>query len=838
MSQGGLDQDYLAVTTATTPAAALQRIAVVRPDLHAFILSHPNIYPDLAAWIQVQPAVAGQPPVVDQTLDLQELQAALAADETVPAEPLESQPSAASDAGEHPQFTQQPDHVAHSQPQLPDEYAADSQFVQQPGYAPAGQAQAEQWPAAYPPPAQPAISAPPAYASEEPPTKKKKFPIWLAAVIAGVVVVLAGGGVALWFFLSGGDSDDTHAYRALPTEGVVVDVSTFGRDVTLVPIGPDGRAALKVGSTRIVGFEGQHGPGLAGINLSSGSSLPQWIVPLSSPPSGCTVSGEMINCGETDTFVVTDHMIRPTAGVPTPEGPEEPADLEDSSQPEADGGSDAETTALSTSIRLSPGATEEVPYGVSGDALVNNKGDTVLTVSPPDNYFALAPTGKDTPWIASNGSTLVALAGNDVLWTKQLPDGSISVNGFDTDEGPSWSVSSEVLLIGEPTGILALDTKTGEQAWHVNADVTSWRVDHQELVVSDGSSIAFMEFPEQEDTADEAGRPSTSELTVGEEQTEPVQIPLEVLLDATLDVPRNCSELAGTGDPVMFSQGYATGDGGSVAMTDVSSLLIGGELLDVVAFTCNPREGDPVPVIGVYDKNLGLWGIPDFLGDLSVDSRNVEIDGMLAEGSALQVLVKGEGSLCADCGGHGTAQVTMMWDGSVFAVTRVGAPTSVWDDPTNTEKIEVRPQLTVADLANITLSLPEKIWDPGPEWEEWSFVDYISTKPDAYGEREMGFLTEATVEAQVNGENYIFVSLVASGGMANSIVGGICAITMDGEAICANTPAFGHSFVWVESISVDGDLVTYTLINGDTNERATVVDRFDGSGFTRVSSTA
>lgn len=197
MSQVGPDQDYLAVVTPGTPAAELQRIAAARPDLHPHILVHPHVYPDLAVWIQSQappPPSANEYPTPQNVPD-------------VGIVPPQSLPQS------FPQPTAEPAVQPAVQPMVP----------------PAMQPPAQ-------PPAQVAMQ-PPAATNAEP---KKRLPIppWaIGAVAGGAAVVVAA---VLWLLLSGDKGQDSAAYNALPTEGVVVDVSTFGRDITLVPIGKDG----------------------------------------------------------------------------------------------------------------------------------------------------------------------------------------------------------------------------------------------------------------------------------------------------------------------------------------------------------------------------------------------------------------------------------------------------------------------------------------------------------------------------------------------------------------------------------------------------------------------
>ena len=829
MSQGAPDQDYLAVTTPTTPAVELQRIAATRPDLHLLILAHPNVYSDLVVWIQGQLPLT-QPP--DGTV-IVEQSGLMSATPTTPT----GNPSFDPETIPGPEIPGPalPDpEMDSAEPLGPPQAAPADQGIPTPPSGPIPQpALAEPIPAPQPAPAsQPMSTSQPASTSQtQAPVASeskvvKQFPAWAAALIGVAVVVV--GAVAAWFFLGDRDEAGPNAYNVLPTEGVVVDVSTFGRDVTLVPIGPEKKAALQIDSTRVVGFYGEHGPGIAGIDLTSGNALPQWIIPLGHAPSACSVSEETITCGDGDVYKVSGALVEPVG----------PSEASSGGTTESQQTEEASAKPTSSTVKLEGTASEEVPYGIAGTSIVNQQGEELLTVDAKDAFYGLPPDRKGEPWIISDGHVLIALSGNDELWSLELPEGSLEANGFGLEEGPSWSVASSVLLVGEPEGISAFETTTGEQLWRIDAEVASWRVDHSDLLVSNGSSVAFMEFPKEEAKAEGVTQSGADEVLIGEEQVEPAQTPLEDLLDATLEVPEECARATGLSNPATFSGGRAAGNSGSVSMTDVSSLLVGGELLDAIAFTCQPATGEASPAVAVYSQSLELWGVPDFLKDVSASAQEVAIEGMLGEGSALQVLLSGPGSLCENCGSSGSGQVTMLWDGGVFVTTHIGEPSGIWTDPTNAEKVQVGPQLTPEDLANITLYLPTRIWDPGPDWEEFTFVDYKSAWQTQFGVDELGIFDEQTVEAQVNGKDYLFTSIIKStDGGGGTILGGICAISMEAEATCANNPLFGTSFVWVDNIRVDGDLVTYTLVNGDTNGTATVSQRFNGNSFTLVSST-
>lgn len=553
---------------------------------------------------------------------------------------------------------------------------------------------------------------------------------------------------------------------------------------------------------------------------------------MSSSPSACFVSKETINCGEGDTYKIVGALPEPTE-TSNPTEPNTPTE----GGPAEEVGSDSEGSPSYTVI-LEASTSEDVPYGASGGMLVNDKGEEILALEGDDPYFALAPAGKGEPWLVSNGSAVIAVSGNDELWRVELPEGSLEVNGFNSAEGPSWSVSGNVLLVGEPGGILALDTKSGEQIWRLDAEVSSWRVDGEGLVVSNGSSIAFMQFPQEKGKPEANPQSGPSEVVIGEEGETPAQTPLEDLLDATLEVPEVCAEAVGLANPVTFSEGRAKGKTGFISVADVSALLVEGELLDALAFSCESRDGDTLPAVAVYNQDLELWGVPDFLQSLPTGTIDATLEGLLTEGSALQILISGPGVVCDDCEPGAPVQVTMLWDGEMFITTSVGQPSLIWEDPSDTEKVETGPLLTPEDLANITLTLPQRLWQPGPKWEQYTFSDYQAVVYLDDGSVSRVILEDETVEARVNGEDFLFTSIVdASDGPGGGVVGGLCAISMEGDAVCATNPSFGSGFIWPANIVVDGQQVTYMLDTGEGKLGATVTQRFDGNRFTLIDST-
>ena len=653
-------------------------------------------------------------------------------------------------------------------------------------------------------------------------------------IVAGVLaLLLVAGGAVWWFLLRDDGGNSATAFDASPDRGVVVNLSTFGSDVQLVPVGAQQRSALWVGGIWVVGFVADEQWGIAGVDPESAGGLPLWILPLQGSPAGCSAAGTVLSCGSDDVFEVEGAVARPIS----PDETAEPAE-ENNSEADGEAGEDASPGARS-SIELGDTVSDDVPYCAKGATVVDEAGDVVVDFGSSEGiFYALAPSSKNDPWLFSDGTTVAAAEGGDVLWESDLPDGSAAVNGFDPGQEPSWTVAGSVLLVGAPDGVIALDTGTGNELWRVDADVASWSAGDGVLLVSNGASVAVMEFPESPLPKDTDTGGEGSSFALDDDLAGPVGPAWEDVVNSTLEVPASCANSAGLGSStVSFSEGRGDTDGGYVDITHLSSVVVEGELLTAIAFVCEPADGDPSPSVGAYDSGLALVGDVDFAGGLGVPAAGLVVEGMRGEGSAVQVLVAGSGT--------GSSQVTLFWDGGGFVPVRTGEASPIWEDPGTMMTVEAGPKLTAADLANATLHMPTGVWVPGSGSEERTFVDYRSSKDSVTGSGRHSsnsfFITgEDVVPARVNGEDFLFAPVSYSGGMDGSVTGTLCAISMDNEAICADPPlhSVNRSNYWVEDISVEGDLVTCDIygyyLDSDFLAGRTVL-RFDGHQFTLVS---
>lgn len=758
MSNDGLDPQYLAAMAPGTSAEELQQIAWNRPDLWNVILSHPNVYPGLAEWIRVE-----------------------------------------------------------STAQVPQGHA--------PAGAPTQGPPTQMSPTQVPPTQAPPTQAPPTQVppTQAPPKRGVSKGAILGIVAGALALVLLIGGGVWWFFLRDGTSgkNTNTAFDLLPDRGVVVDVSSFGPDVQLVPIGPKNQASLQVGNKQIVAFVADEQWGLAGIDPASTSALPMWIIPIEDSPSTCTAIGDTILLGGEEAFQIEGAVAKPiTRGSSDGPAQEETDDVTEDSGDEG------------VPISLGSSATDDVPYGVNNGTLVNKAGEEMTALG--DNgwpYYVLPPSSKGAPWIVSDGSSVAGVRGNDVLWIVTLPDGSAEVNGFGTDQGPSLTAAGDVALVGQPDAIIALDTRTGEEVWRVDTTVTSWSAGEGVLLVSDGSSIVLMEFPKDGVTG-EGGSP------IGSQQDPSSDLTWETVASATLEVPESCASAADIGAaPVTFVEGSGKVEGGSVFMKHLSSIVVEGQQYTAVAFMCTPSGGDTVPSVGVYTEELELAADLDFAAYLGVYAEDLALDGLLGQGSAVQILLSSEwDGFCWQCSPGSPAQVTMLWNGTRFVTMRVGDPSTIWDDDTRVEEVEVTARLTAADLANITLYMPVPPGLRDAPWQDVVFVGYEGVPSPSDGLTEVGILEQETTEMLVGGETFLVTSIFSQyGGPGASLLGSVCAISMDETVVCAVSPDIPTSYAWAQDISVSGDLVTYDVYTGDEFPYGTVTQRFDGHQFTLVS---
>ena len=675
--------------------------------------------------------------------------------------------------------------------------------------------------------------------SPEVATSKKRKTLLILGIV-GAVLLLALGGFLVWWFAIRDDSDAaaSQAYGTLPEIGTVVDVSTFGRDVSIIPVGPEQRASYAIDGIQLVALEGESGYAVAAIDLEADQVLPQWIVPIAATPSQCVLKRDVLSCAS--------QSYRVTAAAPVPiEASEDTGSRLQPARPQ--------------SVVVGVAADGALAYGLSGRSLIDDSGETVVEL--PDSsaiYYGIAPSQKGLPTLISDGRTVVAVKGTKVVWSKTLSVGASAVNGFEEGQEPSWQEEGEVLLIAQPDGVLAIDVRSGEELWRIDTPVVSWRADQGTLVISQGTSVVALPFTDKDQAG--PGEPAKSgddetggkQLVVGAAQHVPEPPSVEELMDSYIAIPASCRDESGMSGPrVVFEGGVASSDKAMVLMTGASTIVMAGELATVVSFDCWATGGDPVPAVAAYDTEMEMLGELPFSDDLAVMPWMLLIDGLRGEGSAVQIVVStASGKLCPDCSSE--AQVEMIWDGTSFVTTRVGDPPPNWWNLGNTVAIvgntveswgqfgdegtsEV-PGLSAADLANIELYLPMAPGAPDSPYVTRSFNNYVAEEWDN-GAVETEIVSDQIYSAEIGGEPFLFAPIwTASDGYGGSLIGSVCAISADAVVSCAPIPeGLATSFIAASDLTVNGNEVTYALYGDSEIPLSWVTQSFDGERFTLIS---
>ena len=646
------------------------------------------------------------------------------------------------------------------------------------------------------------------------PVKKRKTGLIIGLVAAALVLVV-GGFLGWWFFLRGGDSGPhSKAFNAPPQVGSVVDVSTFGNRVQVEPIGAPAKAGIDAESLTLVGLRSGETSAVAGIDPLGNFALPNWIVPVRAPLDECSLTADLLNCGE------RSYRVKDSAAYPVAES----------------GSGEKAEPEKSQSVLVDPTVSDSLDYAIAGGSLRTPEGTPV--VSMPEStfpYYAIPSESKGIPTLVSNGRALVAVSGEDLAWSVMLTEGSSEVNGF-ADSEPSWRLEGEVLLIGEPEGVVALDAKTGEALWQVQTPVVSWQADQHQLALSQGNAVALLQFPaEGEEGETEALESAFEVVQVGGPSELPAVIPFEQFLNTELMLPPSCqAELGLSSSLSAFEGGRAKGLEGSAQMTHLSRSLVSGQLATVASFECKVQGGAPIAAVAAYGPQKEFLGELEFSEELALQSWQVSVEGLRGEGSAIQVVVESdEGGLCQGCGPQ--AQVEMLWDGDQFVVVEVAEPPANWSELGDTLAVEVAPALEPLDLGDVELSLPVFPGLSGSPYVSRTFSGYIA---EFY---EDGDLIETVIEpdqivaGEIGGESFLFASIWSYTDVGGSLIGTVCAISEDLSVVCAAVPELGTGFVSASDVSVSGDLVSYNMYGASGTPLAKITQSFDGRAFTLVS---
>ena len=321
-----------------------------------------------------------------------------------------------------------------------------------------------------------------------------------------------------------------------------------------------------------------------------------------------------------------------------------------------------------------------MPFVFSGGVLKDETGNHVAEFAG-DTLWALnadASSTTDGTWIFSDGQKLVTIVDGAFAWERVLPEGTAAINGLE-GEAPSWRVSGGVVVIGEPEGIVALNTTDGSEVWSLQAvGVESWFLEDLTLVVIADGTLHMSQFGTSEDPDTAASsETSGSDLAVVEI---PAPVSYEDLADGTQRLPEGCVKWAWFDDDdgidpkqeLTMSDGYvqmANRSSAGITLEYADNTFVGGKAYTFAQFLCSNGGMYPEKFFGIYDVEGNLMAeMANVEGhDISGSLNKTWVSDSAVQGSTFSYLVGGIG-LVGDGPSNadkksGSATLTWGWDG-------------------------------------------------------------------------------------------------------------------------------------------------------------------------------
>ena len=515
-----------------------------------------------------------------------------------------------------------------------------------------------------------------------------------AAVVTIVVLVLTGGWLFTWWA-------DSQEYREPPGLAASTDLSSIGADLAPIPFDSSGRTTLSAGGRTIVRVSSEHGEALASLTGSLTTGYPAWITPLPESLAGadlsCTASAGVLTCGDDLSLdLSTGAYTEPTALVVAAS-----QEATGAPSPAPSGGTStgaAASTGSSSSVLLGETSgedAEDTPTVTPSGTITTADGTTIagLSFEPltptwaieadvPRRVGPLRIPGSGQAWIISDGTTLAAIKGDELLWSRPLPAGAAELNTLGGQEAPTWMVTGGTLLMAQSDGLLATSVAEGTTTWQVSTPITAWLPGPSQILLANGGQLSML-------SADDA-LPPAKDLPISAPTAPP---DIEALGNTHLAFPTDCAPVGtpdetGTTSTATFSGGVATGGESlgaapTVTLTSVSPALISGKPAALATLTCNGGGNTSYDVVAAYDTDLTYLGALsrrqlDGLGH----TPNLIIEQARAVGSTIFLRVPGiqiaGDQDCQACDGSAAATVTAQWSetgpmiGDVLYNTPVG----------------------------------------------------------------------------------------------------------------------------------------------------------------------
>lgn len=659
------DDDARAAADPQTPVTELARLAAERPDLHLALATNPATYEDLVRWLASSPdpqiaqaaqarlaesviqgppdplqAPAGETTGEEDTVHAGELSAQVSAQG-----PDVSAPSASSP--QHPDGPQPPGGKAPAATSPAGAAPAASTLAEAAGAAgtdslsavptttdsagadSTGTAPVSAVPASTDPALNAALTG--TLTPGRRPRRRGRYSRRRIAVIACSMVLCLALGVGGGWFLSlptaSRSSGLVPAVRASASLEALHDyhlrrLNDDDSSQTLATVEGTTVARMTNGSRDVV------------VALPPEGSSLQWAVPLPPATTSCAVDGSSLTCG-TLRISVSDGTVTADQE-PVTDTSAQPADQDT-----------VFTRAAGSSSRPTWCAQAQV--------------DTLLAGRTVDTT---------TVQLCSQGTDITATEGSKTLWSLSLSSTEADLNAMGTDSAPLLQLRGSTLVLARADGVYGVDARTGQTTWNVPAQVASWAMDGDTLLVEDGSRLTSAVF------GADAATP-----TPGPVPTPDPGLTMEDIKDATLELPGYCrtwlNGLSGvpSSGQVTFSDGSASRNPNIPPFATIKTVLPlvhQGRTLNLVAMSCNTGSPYTYNSIGLYDSSLSLlasidqdgYNVGGRLPDALV--QNLEVIGSTVTFDLPGLGIYGDDSVTHSAARSATAHLTYIWDGTAF----------------------------------------------------------------------------------------------------------------------------------------------------------------------------
>lgn len=654
------DDDARAAADPQTPVTELARLAAERPDLHLALATNPATYEDLVRWLASSPdpqiAQAAQARLAESVIQgpPNPLQApageATGEEDTVHAGELSAQVSAqgpdvnapSASSPQHPDGPQPPGGKAPAATSPAGAAPAASTSAEAAGAAgtdslsaaPAATDSAGAPVSAVPASTDPALNA--ALTGTLTPGRRSgrrrgRYSRRRIAVIACSMVLCLALGVGGGWFLSlptaSRSSGLVPAVRASASLEALHDyhlrrLNDGDSSQTLATVEGTTVARMTNGSRDVV------------VALPPEGSSLQWAVPLPPATTSCAVDGSSLTCG-TLRISVSDGTVTADQE-PVTDTSDQPADQDT-----------VFTRAAGSSSRPAWCAQAQV--------------DTLLAGRTVDTT---------TVQLCSQGTDITATEGSKTLWSLSLSSTEADLNAMGTDSAPLLQLRGSTLVLARADGVYGVDARTGQTTWNVPAQVASWAMDGDTLLVEDGSRLTSAVF------GADAATP-----TPGPVSTPDPGLTMEDIKDATLELPGYCrtwlNGLSGvpSSGQVTFSDGSASRNPNIPPFATIKTVLPlvhQGRTLNLVAMSCNTGSPYTYNSIGLYDSSLSLlasidqdgYNVGGRLPDALV--QNLEVIGSTVTFDLPGLGIYGDDSITHSAARSATAHLAYIWDGTAF----------------------------------------------------------------------------------------------------------------------------------------------------------------------------